>query len=262
MSWLGLENKVAVVTGAGRGIGEAIALELARNGARVAVFDVDREGAEATAQEAVGAGAEAFGGWMDVADDDSVAAAAASVEARWDRVDVLVNNAAVSGTGALADIAVAEWDRVLNVNLNGYLRCAQRFGASMRRQHSGSVIHISSIAGLNPQARSGSYSASKAAIAMLARVLAIELGPEGIRSNAVAPGMVVTPLGEKIYQVPGVLEARSAAVPLGRVGEPQDIADVCCWLASDRAAYVTGQEIAADGGFSQSVMSHVPRPGH
>ena len=262
MSWLGLENKVAVVTGAARGIGAAIALELARSGARVALFDIDREGAESTAAEAAATGAEAFGGWIDVADDDSVAAAAAAVEERWDRVDVLVNNAGVSGAGALADISVAEWDRVLNINLNGYLRCAQRFGAQMRRQRSGSVIHISSGAGINPQARSGSYSASKAAISMLARVLAIEWGPERIRSNAVAPGMVITPLGEEMYRVPGVLEARSAAVPLGRVGAPQDIADVCCWLASDRAAYVTGQEIAVDGGFSQSVMSHVPRPGH
>jgi NAD(P)-dependent dehydrogenase (short-subunit alcohol dehydrogenase family) len=261
MSWLGLENKVAVVTGAARGIGAAIALELARNGARVAVFDINHDGAQAVAKEAAAVGAEALAGRMDVSDADSVAAAASAVTERWEQVDVLVNNAGISGAGALADIPAAEWERVLDINLNGYLRCAQRFGARMRQQRSGSIIHISSVAGINPQARSGSYSPSKAAVAMLARVLAVEWGPDGVRSNAVAPGMVVTPLGEEIYRVPGVLEARSAAVPLGRVGAPQDIADVCCWLASDRAAYVTGQEIAADGGFGQSLMSHVPRPG-
>ena len=261
MSWLGLENKVTVVTGAARGIGAAIALELARNGARVAVFDIDLGGAETIAREATAVGAEAFAGRMDVSDADSVGAAAAAVTERWERVDVLVNNAAVSGAGALADISAADWDRVLDINLGGYLRCAQRFGAWMRQQRSGSVIHISSIAGTNPQARSGSYSPSKAAVAMLARVLAVEWGPDGVRSNAVAPGMTLTPLAEEIYRVPGVMEARSAAVPLGRIGAPQDIADVCCWLASDRAAYVTGEEIAVDGGFGQSLMSHVPRPG-
>jgi NAD(P)-dependent dehydrogenase (short-subunit alcohol dehydrogenase family) len=261
MSWLGLENKVAVVTGAARGIGAAIALELARNGARVAVFDINHDEAKAIASEAATGGAEAFAGWLDVSDADSVAVAAAAVTKRWERVDVLVNNAGIAGSGALAGISATEWERVLDVNLNGYLRCAQQFGAPMRQQRGGSIIHISSIAGINPQARSGSYSPSKAAIAMLARVLAVEWGPDGVRSNAVAPGMVVTPLGEEIYRVPGVLEARSAAVPLGRVGEPKDIADVCCWLASDRAAYVTGEEIVVDGGFGQSLMSHVPRPG-
>ncbi len=262
MSWLGLENKVAVVTGAARGIGAAIALELARNGARVAVFDINLGGAEAIAKEATAVGAEAFAARMDVSDADSVAAAADAVIDRWERVDILVNNAGISGAGALADISAAEWGRVLDINLSGYLRCAQRFGARMRQQRRGSIIHISSIAGINPQARSGSYSPSKAAVAMLARVLAVEWGPDGVRSNAVAPGMTLTPMGEEIYRVPGVLEARSAAVPLGRIAVPQDIADACCWLASERASHVTGEEIAVDGGFGQTLMSHVPRPGH
>jgi NAD(P)-dependent dehydrogenase (short-subunit alcohol dehydrogenase family) len=262
MSWLGLEYKVAVVTGAGRGIGAAIALELARNGARVAVFDINLRSAEAIAKEATAVGAEAFAVRMDVSDENSVAAAADAVIDRWERVDVLVNNAGISGAGALADISAAEWERVLDINLSGYLRCAQRFGARMRQQSSGSIIHVSSIAGINPQARSGSYSPSKAAVAMLARVLALEWGPDGVRSNAVAPGMTLTPMGEEIYRVPGVLEARSAAVPLGRIGAPQDIADICCWLASERASYVTGEEIVVDGGFGQTLMSHVPRPGH
>jgi glucose 1-dehydrogenase len=262
MSWLGLENKVAVVTGAASGIGAAVALELARNGAQVAVLDVNLGGAEATANEVAALGADALACRMDVSDEDSVAIAADAVMERWGSVDVLVNNAGISGSGALADVSAADWGRVLDVNLSGYLRCAQRFGAPMRKQHSGSIVHVSSIAGINPQARSGSYSPSKAAVGMLARVLAVEWAPDGVRSNAVAPGMTLTSMGEEIYRVPGVLEARSAAVPLGRIASPQDIADVCCWLASKRASYVTGEEIAVDGGFGQTVMSHVPRPGH
>jgi glucose 1-dehydrogenase len=262
MSWLGLENRVAVVTGAASGIGEGVALELARNGMRVAALDLDLAGAEATAAEAVSFGSDAFALRVDVSDVESVAGAADAVLARWGTVDVLVNNAGITGSGALADVAIEDWQRVLDVNLTGYLRCAQKFGAIMRRQAGGSVVHVSSIAGINPQARSGGYSPSKAAIAMLSRVLAIEWGPDGVRSNAVAPGMTLTPMGEELYRVPGVLEARSAAVPLGRIAAPQDIADACCWLASARSSHVTGQEIAVDGGFGQTLMNHVPRPGH
>jgi glucose 1-dehydrogenase len=262
MSWLGLEQRVAVVTGAGSGIGAGVALEFARNGMRVAALDINLAGAEATAREMAELGVDAFAIGMDVLDLDSVTAAADAVTEKWGGVDVLVNNAASNGTGALADISTEDWHGLFDVNLAGYLRCAQQFGAIMRRQHSGSIIHMSSLAGIHPQARSGGYSTSKAAIGMLSRVLAIEWGPEGVRSNAVAPGMTVTPMAEHIYRIPGVLEARSAAVPLGRVAAPQDIADACCWLASDRSSYVTGQEIAVDGGFSQTLMSHVPRPGH
>lgn len=262
MSWLGLENKVAAVTGAASGIGERVALELARNGMRVAALDIDLAGAEATAEQMIGFGVDAVALHTDVADAASVTAAADVVNERWKGVDVLVNNAASNGVGALADMPAEDWQRLFDINLTGYLRCAQQFGAIMRRQRSGSIIHMSSLAGIHPQARSGGYSPSKAAIGMLSRVLAIEWGPDGVRSNAVAPGMTVTPMAEHIYRIPGVLEARSAAVPLRRVAAPQDVADVCCWLASDRSSYVTGQEIAVDGGFGQTVMNHVPRPGH
>ena len=123
-------------------------------------------------------------------------------------------------------------------------------------------MHVASIAASEPQAWSGAYSPSKAAVAMLSRQLAFEWGPEGVRSNSVSPGMVRTPLSESFYRVPGILDARAAAVPLRRVGAPADIADVAAFLASPRAAYVTGQDIVVDGGFSQTLMAHVPRPGH
>ena len=134
-------------------------------------------------------------------------------------------------------------------------------GRPMLRRGSGSVVHVSSVAASHPQAASGAYSPSKAAVSMLSRQLAFEWGPYGVRSNVVAPGLIRTPLSEAFYQVPGVLEARSAVVPARRVGTPQDLADVVVWLVSDRAGYVTGQAIAVDGGFTQTLMSHVPRPG-
>lgn len=261
MSWLGLEEKVAVVTGAGGGIGAAVALELARNGARVAVLDINANGAEATAKQAAAFGSDAIPVQVDVADAERVAAAADEVTRRWGAVDVLVNNAGISASGLLSELSAADWQRVLDVNLTGYLFCSQQFGAVMRQRGRGSIIHVSSIVGISPLARSGAYSPSKAAVAMLARVLALEWGPDGIRSNAVAPGLIRTPMTEFIYQTPGLLQARSRAVPLGRVGAPEDLADACAWLASDRSAYVTGQEIAVDGGFTQTVMNYVPRPG-
>ena len=261
MSWLGLEGKVAVVTGAASGIGAAVALELARNGALVAVLDVNAADAKATAGQAAALGPDAFAVRVDTADVESVAAAAGEVTERWGGVDVLVNNAGITGSGSLSEVSPADWQRVLDVNLTGYLFCAQQFGAVMRQRGGGSVIHVSSVAGINPQAWSGAYSPSKAAVAMLSRVLALEWGPDGVRSNAVAPGLTRTPMVEEIYQVPGMLEARSRAVPLRRIASPQDLADACAWLASDRSSYVTGQEIAVDGGLIQMLMSHVPRPG-
>lgn len=260
--WLGLKDRVAAVTGAGGGIGAAIALELARNGVRIAALDINEDGARNTAARAADFGSDAIGLKIDISDRSSVSAAADQVLAKYGPVDILINNAGVMRPGELADIAIEDWQTVLDVNLTGYLLCSRAFGAGMRERGQGSIVHISSISATHPQAASGAYSPSKAAVSMLSRTLAFEWGPSGVRSNVVAPGMTRTPLTENFYQAPGVLEARSAVVPLRRVGAPQDLAEACTWLASDRSAYVTGQEITVDGGFSQSLMSHVPRPGY
>jgi NAD(P)-dependent dehydrogenase (short-subunit alcohol dehydrogenase family) len=132
----------------------------------------------------------------------------------------------------------------------------------MLARGSGVLVHVASIAGSEPQGMSGAYSASKAAVAMLSRQLAFEWGPRGIRSNAVSPGLVRTPLSESFYQAPGVKERREAVVPLRAIARPLDIANVIVFLASSRAGYVTGQDIVVDGGLSQTLMSHVPRPGY
>lgn len=260
--WLGLRDRIAVVTGAGSGIGAAIALEFARCGAHVVTLDIRAEAAGEVADQAGQLGVQALGLGADSTDPGALGAARDDVLRRFGRVDVLVNNAGIMRPGGLATVALSDWQRVLEVNLTGYLLCAQVFGAGMRERRQGSILHVSSISASHPQSSSGAYSPSKAAVSMLSKTLAVEWGPDGVRSNVLAPGMTRTPLTESFYAQDGVLQARSAVVPMRRVGLPQDLADAAVWLASDRAGYVTGQEIQVDGGFCQTLMDHVPRPGY
>lgn len=260
MSWLRLEEKVAVVTGAGRGIGAEIASELCRNGARVAVIDLDAQVADDVAAELRASGADTISLQADTTDDEAIVRAHGQIIEKWGRVDVLVNNAGTGGTLPLKDVSLKEWRRVLDINLTGYLICSQVFGSTMREQGSGSIVHVASICGHEPLAGSGSYSASKAGVLMLSRSLALEWGPDGIRSNSLSPGMTRTPLTERAYQTDGVLEHRSQIAPLRRIATTQDMADACVWLASERSAYVTGQDICVDGGLSQTVMLQTAVP--
>lgn len=259
--WLGLSDKLAVVTGGAGGIGRAVATSLIEVGCGVALLDRDADSVTAFAAELSAGGARAFGIGCDIADEASVQAAAAAVAAQIGTPDVLVNNAGILRPGPLESLPLAEWNALLAVNLTGYLLCAQAFGAAMRQRGSGAIVHIASIAASNPQPRSGAYSASKAAVAMLSRQIALEWGPHGIRSNIVSPGMVRTPMSEAFYLAPGVAEARAAMAPLRRVAGPQDIADAVVYLASARAGYVTGAEILVDGGLDQMIMELTPRPG-
>ncbi len=260
-NWLGLEGRVAAVTGAASGLGKSIAEVLAEAGARVALLDINAGNLEAVASEFKARNQDAVAIECDVGSGDSVAEAAAAVTDALGSADVLVNNAGILRPGDLADLPIADWEAMMNINLTGYLRCAQAFGKAMLARGEGSVVHIASIAGSQPQAASGAYSPGKAAIRMLSRQLAFEWGPRGVRSNVVSPGLVRTPLSEAFYQAPGVLEKRSAAMPLGRIADTRDIAEAVAFFASDRASYLTGQELVVDGGFSQTLMSHVPRPG-
>jgi NAD(P)-dependent dehydrogenase (short-subunit alcohol dehydrogenase family) len=261
-SWLGIEGRICVVTGAGGGIGRATALSLAAAGGKVALIDRDRETLDHTAAMLAEAGcADAVAVLCDVSDPESVARAGETVERSLGRCDILVNNAGLLRPGALDSITPAAWDALMAVNLNGYLLCAQAFGRQMRAGEGGAIVHIASIAGSHPQTLSGSYSVSKAGVVMLSRQLAVEWGPN-VRSNVVSPGLVETPMSQAFYAVEGVRERRSAATPAKRIGRPQDIADAVLFLASARAAFVTGQELLVDGGFSQMLMSLVPRPGY
>lgn len=259
--WLGLEGRVAAVTGAASGMGKAIAEELARAGAKVALLDVNQENLDAVAAEFAGRGDSSVAIHCDVATDNSVKAAVDTAEKALGGCDILVNNAGILRAGELETVSIADWDAMMNINLTGYLRCAQAFGKPMLEKGKGAIVHVASIAGSQPQAASGAYSPGKAAVLMLSRQLAFEWAPRGVRSNVVSPGLVRTPLSETFYQTPGVLERREAAMPLRRIARSEDIAEAVAFFASDRASYVTGQEIVVDGGFSQALMSHVPRPG-
>ena len=259
--WLGLSGRVCVVTGGGGGIGCATAVSLARAGARVAAIDRDERGLEGTQAELRKLGDGHLVVSCDTTSAESVTAASGAIERSLGPCNVLVNTAAILRPGALDTLSLAEWNSVLAVNLTGYFLCAQAFGRQMRAHRSGSLVHVSSIAGSNAQGQSGAYSVSKAGVIMLSRQLANEWGPHGIRSNVVSPGMVITPMSQPFYDTPGVTERRAAVVPMRRVGMPQDMADVILFLASDRSSYVNGDEIMVDGGYANMLMNLVPRPG-
>jgi glucose 1-dehydrogenase len=199
----------------------------------------------------------------DVSDPAAVVAAAGLVADAFGPCDVLVNNAGMIRPGALADLSLADWNLLLSVNLTGYFLCAQAFGAQMRAAGGGgALVHVASIASHHATPMTGAYSVAKAGVMMLSRQLAIEWGGDGIRSNAVNPGMILTPLSQSMYDRPGVAEARAGAIPAGRIGRPEDVAEAVLFLAGARAAYVTGEEITVDGGFVRNLLNLVPRAGY
>lgn len=246
--WLGLDGRRALVTGAGSGIGQSVAVALAVAGAEVVAVDRD-----AVALTASGVRAETC--------DISIETEVQALAERVGHCDIVVNAAGIIRAGALADVAIADWNALIAVNLTGYLLISRAFAGGMAERGGGALVHVASISGTHAQANSGAYSASKAALIVMSQQLALELGPQGIRSNTVSPGMVRTPMTEDYYQAPGVAERRDRAVPIGRVAVPDDIADVVVFLSSDRARYVTGADIIVDGGFTTTLMSWVPRPG-
>jgi NAD(P)-dependent dehydrogenase (short-subunit alcohol dehydrogenase family) len=258
--WLGLAGRVCVVTGGGGGIGRAVAVNLATAGAHVAAIDRDEQGLEKTRAELPGN--RHVIAPCDVTSADSIVSASETIEKALGPCGVLVNAAAILRPGSLDTLSLAEWNMVISVNLTGYFLCAQTFGAQMRKAKRGSLVHVASIAASHAQGKSGAYSVSKAGVVMLSRQLASEWGPEGVRSNVVSPGMVITPMSQAFYDTPGVTERRSAVTPMRRVAVPQDIADAVTFLASDRASYINGDEITVDGGFVRTIMNTVPRPGH
>jgi NAD(P)-dependent dehydrogenase (short-subunit alcohol dehydrogenase family) len=258
--WLGLQDRVCVVTGAGGGIGRAVALGMAQAGAAVVLLDNNEANCRATEEALRPTGARTLALTCDIADPDSVAAAERASQAIGP-CDILVNNAGMLLAGSLATVSIPDWNRLLAVNLTGYLLCAQAFGKAMIERGRGAIVHTASIAGSQAQGFSGAYSVSKAGVLMLSKQLAVEWGPHGVRSNVMSPGLVRTPMSEMFYQDPSVTQRRSAAIPLGRIGTPEDMAQVIMFLASDRAGFVNGQEIIVDGGFEHMLMSLVPRPG-
>jgi NAD(P)-dependent dehydrogenase (short-subunit alcohol dehydrogenase family) len=259
--WLGLHGRVCVVTGAGSGIGADTARELARAGAAVAVLDRDGAAAAAVASEIRSNGGHAIDVCADIGEPDSVFAAAKRVEQELGPCRVLVNNAAIRHREPLMEVSLEAWNRVLSVNLTGALVCTKAFAAQMiAAEHGGSLIHVASLIAHFPQGGSGPYCASKAAMITLSRTLTIELAAHRIRSNVVSPGQIRTPASEIVYQDPALAAARARAVPSGRVGKPEDLANVIAFLASDRSEYINAQEIVVDGGIGCTLMEANKRP--
>ena len=240
-------NQVAIVTGAGRGIGHAIALRLANEGARVAVVSRTEHNAARTAEEinATHMGlAKAYA--VDVADTKAVKALAEQVLADFSRVDILVNNAGLTRDGLSMRMSEEDWDVVLDTNLKGAFNFIQAVERPMLKQRSGRIVNIASVAGLMGNAGQANYAASKAGLIGPTKVIARELASRGITCNAVAPGFIATDMTSGLPEElkTGVVKQ----IPLGKFGEPEDIAAAVAFLASAEAKYITGQVLTVDGG--------------
>jgi 3-oxoacyl-[acyl-carrier protein] reductase len=247
------ENQVAIVTGAGRGIGHAIALRFAREGARVASVSRTEENARKTADEINALGpsgsdradaAKAYA--LDVADHAATQKVAAQILADFGRVDVLVNNAGVTRDALSMRMSIEDWDTVINTNLKGAFNFCQAVMRSMTKQRSGRIINISSVSGLMGNAGQANYAASKAGLIGLTKTLARELASRGITVNAVAPGFIVTDMTSGLSDE--VKQNLMSKIPLAKLGQPDDIAAAVAFLASSEANYITGQVLTVDGG--------------
>ncbi|HEV8640795.1 MAG TPA: SDR family NAD(P)-dependent oxidoreductase [Methylomirabilota bacterium] len=254
-----LRDKVAVVTGAGRGIGQAIALAYAREGAHVVVNDIDPATAEATAAEAARLGSKSLAVAADIAKPADIARLIETTVRERGRVDIVVNNAMRIVPGKLEELPEASWDTTMNIGLKGAFLVSQAAARHMIRQRSGCFVNIASVAGVFPYNWAGAYSVVKAGLIMLTQLMALEWAPYGIRANAIAPGYIRTPGTEGMYADQEIYEGRRKGVPMGRVGSGDDVAPVAVFLASDEARYTTGSLVGCDGG--QAVGYYLSVPG-
>ncbi|HEX5481921.1 MAG TPA: glucose 1-dehydrogenase [Terriglobia bacterium] len=246
-----LKNKVAIVTGGAAGIGRAIAHRYAREGALVTIADLNRGVGEANAEEIQKSGAQAMFVETDVSSEEQVKAMVEETIARFGRVDILVNNAAVlmtQGEARAHELSNEVWEHTINVNLRGYWLCSKHVIPSMLHNGGGCIILVASRTGLQGFTRLTAYSASKGGVLGLMRAMAVDYAPDRIRVNAIVPGTTDTPMNAEALSAPGVREERAGRIPAGRLGLPGDISGMAVFLASEDAEYCLGGVYMVDGG--------------
>ncbi|MCD8029308.1 MAG: 3-oxoacyl-[acyl-carrier-protein] reductase [Bacteroides sp.] len=244
-----LDGKTAIVTGAARGIGKAIALKFAAEGANIAFTDlVIDENAEKTAAEIEAIGVKAKGYASNAANFEDTAKVVAEIQKDFGRIDILVNNAGITRDGLMMRMTEQQWDMVIHVNLKSAFNFIHACTPVMMRQKSGSIINMASVVGVSGNAGQCNYSASKAGMIGLAKSIAKELGSRGVRANAIAPGFIITDMTDQLSEE--VKKEWAKTIPLRRGGTPEDVANVATFLASDLSLYVTGQVICCCGGMN------------
>ncbi len=247
-----IKGKVAIITGARRGMGRTHALKLSQAGAKVVVSDISEEDCKIVVDEIKNQGGEAIGIKCDVSKKEDVDEMVRKTLENFGKIDILVNNAGICQFKPFLELTEEEWNKTLNINLKGYFLCAQAAAKEMAKRKSGVIVNVASIAmgqvGVGFQ-NLAHYSASKGGIVAMTETLALELGPLGIRVNAVAPGMIDTPMIESMKQDPKTMEATLARVPLHRAGKPEEVSNLVLFLASDESSYMTGSTVVIDGGW-------------
>jgi 3-oxoacyl-[acyl-carrier protein] reductase len=243
-----LVGKVAIITGAGRGIGQATALKFASEGSKVVVCDVSPEWIEDTVEQITGMGGEAMGYTADVRNMASLKAMVDATVERWGKVDCLVNNAGIVMDAQLKNMTEDQFDKVIEINLKGVYNCTRAVVDTMLKQQSGVILNASSIVGLSGNFGQTNYAASKFGVIGMMKTWARELGRKGIRANAVCPGFISTSILGSMPE--RVLRALEEKVPMGRLGKPEEVANTFAWLASDEASYINGAVIEVTGGLT------------
>jgi 3-oxoacyl-[acyl-carrier protein] reductase len=241
-----LQGKVSIITGAAQGIGQATALKFAREGAKVVVCDINDAAVASTVELIKAAGGEAVGFRVDVTDKVSIAKMVEGVMAKWGRVDTLVNNAGIVQDAQFKKMSEDQFDRVIEVNLKGVYNCTKAVVDIMLAQNSGCILNASSIVGIYGNFGQTNYAATKFAVIGMVKTWARELGSKGIRANAICPGYIETPILSAMPEK--VLKMIEDKVPMGRLGQPEEIANAYAWLASDEASYINGAVIEVSGG--------------